>query len=140
MTTKKYNINNQDDAIKYFITQMDIEMIEAFLDAKKTYQDMQKDKFLSKLERVFQIFKDSGDSVLIHYKGRCNSCYKDKLGFTFVGNYSFNYISIIVDSEKGNINDMFECSDFINKDQSLLLNKKLYINEFVFDFLSKLKE
>ena len=140
MTTKKYNINNQEEAVKYFITQMDIEMIEAFLDAKKTYQDMQKDKFLSKLERVFQIFKDSGDSVLIPYKGRCNSCYKDKLGFTFVGNYSFNYISIIVDSEKGTINDMFECSYFINKDQSLLLNKKLYINEFVFDFLSKLKE
>lgn len=140
MATKKYNINNQEEAIKYFITQMDIEMIEAFLDAKKTYQDMQKDKFLSKLERVFQIFKESGDSALIPYQGRCNNCFKDKVGFTFVGNYSFNYISIIVDSEKGTINDMFECSDFINKDQSLLLNKKLYIDEFVFDFLSKLKE
>lgn len=140
MAIKKYNINNQEEAIKYFITQMDIEMIEAFLDAKKTYQDMQKDRFLSKLERVFQIFKDSRDSALIPYQGRCNSCYKDKIGFTFVGNYSFNYISIIVDAEKGTINDMFECSDFINKDQSLLLNKKLYIDEFVFDFLSKLKE
>jgi hypothetical protein len=140
MATKKYNINNQEEAIKYFITQMDIEMIEAFLDAKKTYQDMQKDKFLSKLERVFQIFKESGDSALIPYQGRCNNCFKDKIGFTFVGNYSFNYISIIVDSEKGTINDMFECSDFINKDQSLILNKKLYIDEFVFDFLSKLKE
>ncbi len=140
MAIKKYNINNQEEAIKYFITQMDIEMIEAFLDAKKTYQDMQKDKFLSKLERVFQIFKESGDSALIPYQGRCNNCFKDKIGFTFVGNYSFNYISIIVDAEKGSINDMFECSDFINKDQSLLLNKKLYIDEFVFDFLSKLKE
>ena len=139
MATKKYNINNQEEAIKYFITQMDIEMIEAFLDAKKPYQDMQKDRFLSKLERVFQIFKDSGDSALISYEGRCNSCYKDKQGFTFVGNYSFNYISIIVDAEKGTINDMFECSDFINKDQSLILNKNLYIDEFVFDFLSKLK-
>ena len=45
MATKKYNINNQEEAIKYFITQMDIEMIEAFLDETKTYQDMQKDKF-----------------------------------------------------------------------------------------------
>jgi hypothetical protein len=140
MATKKYNINNQEEAIKYFITQMDIEMIEAFLDAKKTYQDMQKDRFLSKLERVFQIFKESEDSALIPYQGRCNNCFKDKIGFTFVGNYSFNYISIIVDAEKGTINDMFECSDFINKDQSLLLNKKLYIDEFVFDSLSKLKE
>ena len=128
MATKKYNINNQEEAIKYFITQMDIEMIEAFLDATKTYQDMQKDKFLSKLERVFQIFNESGDTSLIPYQGKCNNCYKDKIGFTFVGNYSFNYISIIVDSEKGTINDMFECSDFANNDQSLLLNKKLYID------------
>lgn len=140
MASKKYNINNQEEAIKYFITQMDIEMIEAFLDAKKTYQDMQKDRFLSKLERVFQIFKESGDSALIPYQGRCNNCFKDKIGFTFVGNYSFNYISIIVDSENGTINDMFECGDFINKDQSLILNKKLYIDEFVFDFLTKHKK
>ena len=140
MATKKYNINNQEEAIKYFITQMDIEMIEAFLDATKTYQDMQKDKFLSKLERVFQIFNESGDSSLIPYPGKCNNCYRDKIGYTFVGDYSFNYISIIVDAEKGTINDMFECSDFINKDQSLILNKKLYIDEFVFDFLTKLKE
>ena len=140
MATKKYNINNQEEAIKYFITQMDIEMIEAFLDATKTYQDMQKDKFLSKLERVFQIFNESGDTFLITYQGKCNNCYKDKIGYTFVGDYSFNYISIIVDAEKGTINDMFECSDFINKDQSLILNKKLYIDEFVFDFFPKLKE
>ena len=140
MATKKYNINNQEEAIKYFITQMDIEMIEGFLDATKTYQDMEKDKFLSKLERVFQIFNESGDSSLITYQGKCNSCCKDKIGYTFVGDYSFNYISIIVDAEKGTINDMFECSDFINKDQSLILNKKLFIDEFVFDFLKKLKE
>ena len=40
MNSIKYHINNQEDAIKYFITQMDIEMIEVFLDSKKTYQDM----------------------------------------------------------------------------------------------------
>lgn len=140
MATKKYNINDQKEAIKYFITQMDIEMITAFLDSDKTYQDMQKDRFLSKLERVFQIFKESGDSALIPYQGRCNNCYKDKIGFTFVGNYSYNYINIIIDTEKGTINDMFECSDFINNDQSLILNKKLYIDDFIWDIFPKLKE
>ncbi len=86
MAIKKYNISNQEEAIKHFIEQMDIEMIDAFLDARKTYQDMQKEFFLLKLERVFQIFKKSGDIYLIAYQGRCNNCYKDKLGFTFVGN------------------------------------------------------
>ena len=140
MKKKSYNIKDQASAIRHFIEQMDIDMIEAFLDSNKTYQDMEKAKFLSKLERVFNIFKESGDTNLIAYQGRCNNCYKDKLGYTFIGNYSFNYISIIVDSENGTINDMFECSDFLNKDQSLILNKKLYIDDFVIDLINKLNE
>ncbi len=140
MAAKKYNIKNQEEAIRHFITQMDIEMIAAFLDSDKTYQDMHKDKFLNKLERVFQLFKESGDESLIPYQGKCNTCYKDKEGFTFVGNHSFNYISIIVDSQNGTINDMFECSNFINEDQNLTLNKKLYIDDFIWDFSRKLKE
>jgi hypothetical protein len=135
MKKKSYNIKDQASAIRHFIEQMDIDMIEAFLDSNKTYQDMEKAKFLSKLERVFNIFKESGDTNLIAYQGRCNGCYKDKMGYTFIGNYSFNYISIIVDSEKGTINDMFECSDFLNKDQSLILNRKFYIdNSILFPF------
>ena len=140
MKKKSYNIKDQASAIRHFIEQMDIDMIEAFLDSDKTYQDMEKAKFLSKLERVFNKFKESGDTNLIACLGRCNNCYKDKLGYTFIGNYSFNYISIIVDTENGTINDMFECSDFLNKDQSLILNKKLYIDDFVIDLINKLNE
>ena len=73
MNSIKYHINNQEDAIKYFITQMDIEMIEVFLDSKKTYQDMEKSKFLSRLVRVFQLFKEAGDSHLIAYQGKRNN-------------------------------------------------------------------
>lgn len=52
---------------------MDIEMIEVFLDSKKTYQDMEKSKFLSRLVRVFQLFKEAGDSHLIAYQGKRNN-------------------------------------------------------------------
>lgn len=133
MAIKNYDINNQTEAITYFITQMDLEMIDAFLDAKKTYQDMEMVVFISKLKKVFQLFKESGDSTLIPFPGQCNSCCKDKRGFTFVGNYSLNYISIIVDTENGFINDMFECSDFINNDKSLILNTKFYIDDILFE-------
>jgi hypothetical protein len=140
VNSKKYNIKDQASAIKYFIEQMDIEMIEAFLDVNKTYQDMQKDTFLSKLNNVFEFFKLSGDTYLASYQGKCNNCFKNKIGYTFIGNYSFNYISIIVDSENGNINDMFECSDFKNNDQYQFLNKKLYIDNMFFDFTLNLKK
>jgi hypothetical protein len=134
MVNKKYSISSQDEAIKHFMEQMDIEMVDAFLEGNITYQDMDKQIFLSKLDRVFEAFKESGDAFLMSFSGSCNSCDKNKQGFTFVGNYSFNYISIIFDSENGTINDMYECSSFINEDQSLILNKKLYIDNFVFDF------
>ncbi len=137
---KKLSIKTQSEAIKYFIEQMDMEMITAFLDSNKTYQDMNKDKFLAKLNHVFEKFKNSGDSYLISYPGKCNSCYLDKTGFTYIGNYSFNYISIIIDIENGLITDMFECSNFINKNQTMLLNKKLYIDDLVEKLISKLKK
>lgn len=134
MENKKYSISSQEEAIKHFIEQMDIEMIDAFLENNKTYQDMDKRIFLSKLDSVFETFKKSGDTLLKSFSGNCNTCNKGMQGFTFVGNSSFNYISIIFDSDKGTINDLYECSNFINKDQNLMLNEKFCIDKFVFDF------
>ena len=126
---KVYNIKNQKEAIIYFITQMDIEMIDAFLDPEKTFQDMEKEKFISSLNLLFQAFKEEGDTFLNSYAGRCNTCYKDKTGFTFVGNKSHNYVSIVFDSKAGIIDDMFECSDFLNDNKGLFLGKKIYIDQ-----------
>ena len=136
---KNYNIKNQEQAIRHFFEQMDVEMIAAFLESSKTYQDMEKEKFMSKLEKLFEKFIESGDTVLISYPGRCNNCYKDKVGYTFVGNHSFNYISIIVDAENGTINDMLECSAFINSDENLNLNKKLYIQNSFLELIQNFK-
>jgi hypothetical protein len=134
MENKNYSISSQEEAIKHFIEQMDVEMIDAFLEENKTYQDMDKQIFLSKLVRVFEAFKESGDAVLKSFSGNCNTCNKNKQGFTFVGNYSYNYISIIFDSVNGTIEDMYECSNFVTQDEALTLNKKFYIDKFVFDF------
>lgn len=128
-------ISNQVQAIKHFIKEMDIEMVDAFLDDDKTYQDFQKYLFISKLQHVFEKFADLGDTHLLAIDGSCNYCDKTKTGFTFIGNYSNNYMHIIFDNAGGKINDLYECSDFKNKNSKLNLNERIYLdNKEIFRF------
>ena len=71
MKNLETKINTQEEAIKFFIEKLDIEMIDAFLDDCKTYQDMQKRIFIAKLNRVFQTYKETGDTYLVSYRGSC---------------------------------------------------------------------
>jgi hypothetical protein len=107
---------------------MDIEMVEAFLDNDKTYQDFEKYLFISKLQQAFAKFADPGDSHLLAVEGSCNSCDKTKTGYTFIGNNSNNYMSIIFDTVKNKINDLYEWSDFKNKQNNLNLKERIYLD------------
>ncbi len=128
-------ISNQTQAIQHFIEKMDIEMVDAFLDNDKTYQDFEKYLFISKLQKAFETFTDLGDTHLIAVEGRCNSCDKTKTGFTFIGNNSKNYMSIVFDTADNKINDLYECSDFKNKQTNLILKERIYIdNELTLPF------
>jgi hypothetical protein len=129
MIETKIKISDQATAIQHFFETMDIEMIEAFLDNDKTYQDWKKSKFINKLTDAFNQFKSFGDSKLTSYSGSCGICDKSKSGFTFVGNNSENYMSIIFDVAEGKINDLYECSVFKSNRSDLKLNERIYIDE-----------
>ena len=110
-------------------------MADAFLDNDKTYQDFQKYLFISKLQKAFEFFTDHGDTYLFAVEGSCNSCDKTKTGFTFIGNNSKNYMSIIFDTAHNKINDLYECSDFKNNEANLNLKERVYIdNELTLPF------
>ncbi|MCF8423865.1 MAG: hypothetical protein K9H41_05940 [Bacteroidia bacterium] len=125
-----YELKNQALAIKYFFERMDIEMIDAFLSDEHTYQDVDKRTFISELSMVFNQFIDSGDSHLIAFEGACNSCIKGKFGYTFVGNVSSNYLSIIFDIKDDKIVDLYDCTKFKIRIGELELNQKFSINLF----------
>lgn len=128
-------ISNQTQAIQYFIEKMDIEMVDAFLDNDKTYQDFEKYLFISKLQQAFTTFADLGDTHLFAVEGNCNTCDKTKTGFTFIGNNSNNYMSIIFDTADNKINDLYECSEFNNMQTNLNLKERIYIdNDLAFPF------
>lgn len=133
MIDTKIKITDQATAIQHFFETMDIEMVEAFLDSDKTYQDWKKSKFINKLADAFNQFKSYGDSNLASYPGSCGICDKSKSGFTFVGNISGNYMSIIFDVAEGKINDLYECSVFKRNKSDLKLKERIYIDEVKLD-------
>lgn len=121
-------ISNQAQAIQHFFTKMDIEMVDEFLDNDKTYQNFEKQLFISKLQEAFAKFVEHGDTHLFAVEGSCNSCDKTKTGYIFIGNNSNNYMSIIFDIANNKINDLYECSSFKNKQSNLNLKARIYID------------
>lgn len=128
MIQTETKLPTQTQAIQHFIEKMDIEMVDAFLDNDKTYQDFEKYLFISKLQKAIENFANLGDTHLISCDGSCNSCDKTKTSFTFIGNNSKNYMSIVFDTADNKINDLYECSDFKNMQTNLNLKERIYID------------
>jgi hypothetical protein len=111
---KHKKIKTQSDAVLHFLQQLDIEMIDSVLEPNRTYQDFEKHIFIQKLGGALDEFIQSGDTCLNRYPGHCNfgECnYKCK-GFTFIGNNSGNYFDLIINIEKGVVQDIYECGVF----------------------------
>ncbi len=129
MNSSKIKLSNQVEAIKYFIQKMDIEMIDAFLDKNKTYQDFEKSIFIDKLQVAFEEFKERGDTFLISIEGRCNGCDISKTGFSFVGNVSRSHMDILFDTSNNQIDDLYECSRFKNNQPLIELKGIIEIDQ-----------
>ena len=128
-------LQSHSDVVRYFIQTMDTDMLYFVLDNDIAYQDMPRNEFILKLERVIEKFKAQGDTFLNAIEGRCAQCSKDKTGFLFVGNNSKMYMNLLFDLSKGEIKDLYECSNFkINYDRSNF-SKRLWIDNIFGDFI-----
>jgi hypothetical protein len=116
------------DAVRYFIQSMDIDMLYTLLDDKITYQEFHRNEFLLKLERVMEDFKSHGDTFLNAVEGRCGDCYKEKTGYLFIGNNSKRYMNLLFDLDKGEITDLFECSNFKTQFKFRHLTRRVYVD------------
>jgi hypothetical protein len=125
----KKKLSNQIEAIRHFIEKMDIEMVDTFLDDDKTYAEHEKYWFISRLQIAFESFAALGDTHLVSINGRCDRCDKTKTGYTFIGNNSKNYMSIVFDTENLKINDLYECRSFVNNQKNRRLNGRIYIDQ-----------
>lgn len=100
---------------------MDIETLSMFLDDKETYQKASKELFLRKLEDVFNMFKSYGDTELEPYAGTCgfSKCLnKGCNGYSFFGNVSNDYMSLIIEEKDGILTDIQNCLNIISENWS----------------------
>ena len=58
----------------HYISQMDIDMIDAILPDTMTYNDVSKKQFIIALNLLFNEFESYGDTHLIEFRGACQSC------------------------------------------------------------------
>jgi hypothetical protein len=128
------SFQTHSDVVRYFIQTMDIDMLYFILDKDLTYQNLPRNEFILKLERVIEKFKANGDTFLNAIEGRCGQCSKDKTGFLFVGNKSKMYMNLLFDLSNGEIKDMYECSSFRTNYDTIHFTKRLWIDNIFSGF------
>jgi hypothetical protein len=130
-------ITTQADAVLYFIQSLDVDMLDELLSPERTYQDFPKQKFIEKVGVAFEEFKQMGDTHLNRYPGFCNSnlCSRGCKGYRLIGNVSGRYMNLLYKVKDGEVEDMYECSDFKCL-SNLAVDKKdrIYIDPFELPF------
>ena len=109
-----FPLSSHVDAVREYLSRMDIEMLDLILSDRNTYSDLNKSLFLEKLSNIFDAFKEAGDTRLELHLGECGNCHKHCRGYTLLGNSSANYLDLLVSQEGGEVKDIFYCSDLIN--------------------------
>ena len=94
---------------------MNIDNLRLILNDKYLYQDTTKEIFLNEIESFFEAHKNSEDTELIIYKGKCagKTCENcGKQGYRFVGNKSKNYFDLLFEMNGDDITDICSCPQF----------------------------
>lgn len=98
------------------VQRMDIAAIRPMLNKEKIYNDLSLDDFIDQLHHIFLYFiEECGDTRLIAEEGCCKGYRCDnfeKKGFTFRGNNSKKYFSLIIDMNGDEIDEISYCNFF----------------------------
>ncbi len=102
--------------IVHCIANLDIQLLNELLDENRTYNDISKTDFISRISEVFDYFrKECGEIKLVPVKGVCGSslCVNcNSPGITFRGMVSGKYMSLIINVEDDKVTDIFQCKEF----------------------------
>lgn len=123
-------MTHKETILKY-ISKMDTEMLSMVLNETRSYQDVTKDIFVSKLDEAFQKFKSKGDTELIPSPGKCGSeecSNQGRRGYSFFGNVSNDYLSLIFEEEDGDVTDIYSCSFMIPENDFWEITNQITLN------------
>lgn len=129
-------LHTHEDAVLWFISRLDWEMVSELLDEDRTYQNFPKWEFINKLRNAFEQFTAQGDTCLLVFPGRCDSCNCDnykKSGYILYGNHTKNYIQLIVElDDNERISDLYECNSFkVSISTKFMPGKRIEIDELL---------
>lgn len=134
LTISRPKLATQADAVIYFFTKMDHEMIDDLLVDDRFYQEMPKSTFVRKLSMLFATFEELGDLHLMRANrvdGEFNG--KNVTAITYIGNKSHNFVDILFEKDQnGYITDMYEFEDPESDRDFGCQEGRLFIDNFEF--------
>lgn len=117
---------NKIETVIKAIEEMDIELLDLVLDTNKSYMDVSKEQFLSKLSSEFGKLKNKGITKFNKVsKGKCQKCYNEYSGFTF-STKNNDYLDLLFLEKENEITDIIQCTKFKNKNK-LTKEKKIFL-------------
>ncbi len=109
------------------IREMNIDLLQVFLDDDKSYMNVPKQLFIEQLSIRFHLLKSKGiDHFSNISKGTCQKCFKGCSGYSFLTNTN-DYLDLLIIEKDNDIEDIFQCSELKN-DNTLLKEKKIYMS------------
>lgn len=124
---------NKKELILECFRKMDMRILSVALNDKQTYEHMEKDLFLEKLNQLFLLCKELGDTELIVCKGTCQSTLCSSAGcsgYSFTGNKSRNHFDLIFHESDDDVTNIFQCSDFKPSDTTIIQDQHLTFSVF----------
>lgn len=120
------------DAVVYFFTKLDVEMISDLLDCDREYQGFSRHIFIRKLGDLFYDLQMLGDTKLLAMVDDDPLPVGGNFGVTFEGNNTALYMDVVFEvDDMGFITDIYELSDSVNIDSKFSKRHRVYIDQFV---------
>lgn|GEM_PF-2450555 len=130
--TPRRALKSHFDAVVYFFSLLDSEMISDLLDSDRMYQGFPKHIFVRKLGDLFHDLRKLGDSRLMAMVDDEPLPINGNFGVTFEGNITSLYLEIVFEvDEVGFITDIYEVPESTeNKESQFSKRQRVFIDQF----------
>lgn len=131
-TTRRRPLKSHFDALVYFFSKMDADMIFDLLDDQRAYQGFERHVFVRKLGDLFYDLHTMGETQLHPLVDDGPLPVDGNFGVTFECVNTSLYLDIVFEvDEIGYVIDIYEISDVVEDDYANSKRQRIFIDQFV---------